>query len=486
MLWIALYFPQLPLEAQRTRPENGAVVIQQGRVIAVDDVGSAAGLIPGMRLSTARGMFPELAVLERETEQEKTVLKTLACFAGNFTPTVCVDDSDALLLEIQASLSLFGGSGKIVEGLCRGCAERGLSVHCGLAPTPQAALWFARGKGFGVSTCCLTHEALPEMLSALPLGVLGGDAKTQLTAFGFKSIGDVLNLSRAGLARRVGVEFVQNLARGLGEIPDPRVPFCFPENFESSIDLPGPASEAGMLIFPAQRLVADFCGWLAARQAGTSSCTLRLIPEQRGKSVQDLDLQLSTPTRDPSRFLRILRERLNRNVLGAPVGRLTLISGDVSPLAGNTSSLLDARVIETPIEVLIERLRARLGDDAVQGIATQPDHRPECASRSAPIGFSQKEFPLNLSRPLCLFDANESHEALPEIHGQPHRRGEALELLAGPERIESGWWDNGETCKKTPSIGDIRRDYFIARTKTREWLWIYRDNTGWYAQGTFA
>ena len=77
-----------------------------------------------------------------------------------------------------------------------------------------------------------------------------------------------------------------------------------------------------------------------------------------------------------------------------------------------------------------------------------------------------------------------------------------LKLLAGPERIESGWWDSGETRgealdtarsgqagQTVPSIGDIRRDYFVALANDGSWLWIYRDGRppgGWYVHGIFA
>ena len=58
----------------------------------------------------------------------------------------------------------------------------------------------------------------------------------------------------------------------------------------------------------------------------------------------------------------------------------------------------------------------------------------------------------------------------------PHDDGR-LELLAGPERIESGWWDGGE----------VARDYFIARAPSSALLWIFRARGGgWYLHGLFA
>jgi protein ImuB len=49
-------------------------------------------------------------------------------------------------------------------------------------------------------------------------------------------------------------------------------------------------------------------------------------------------------------------------------------------------------------------------------------------------------------------------------------------LLAGPERIESGWWDGDEAS----------RDYFVARRPDGSLAWVYRDKDGWFLHGLFA
>ena len=53
-------------------------------------------------------------------------------------------------------------------------------------------------------------------------------------------------------------------------------------------------------------------------------------------------------------------------------------------------------------------------------------------------------------------------------------------MLAGPERIESGWWDGD----------DAKRDYFIARLPDGALAWVYREggrsSPCWYVHGLFA
>src|SRR5690606_16454666 len=52
-------------------------------------------------------------------------------------------------------------------------------------------------------------------------------------------------------------------------------------------------------------------------------------------------------------------------------------------------------------------------------------------------------------------------------------------LTAGPERIESGWWDGG----------DVARDYFVAYDRRGARCWVFRERRepyGWYLHGFFG
>jgi protein ImuB len=91
-----------------------------------------------------------------------------------------------------------------------------------------------------------------------------------------------------------------------------------------------------------------------------------------------------------------------------------------------------------------------------------------------------------MARPVWLQPA----EPLPERAARPLLDGRPLQLLSGPERIESGWWDDGLAG----------RDYFIAATAEGALVWIYRERlplsrsaneeegseSGWFLQGRFG
>jgi protein ImuB len=137
----------------------------------------------------------------------------------------------------------------------------------------------------------------------------------------------------------------------------------------------------------------------------------------------------------------------------------------------NKSLLCDPRAGGEEWLRLIERLQARLGSDAVHGLGTHEDHRPERAWVAVAPGkeFSPAGKNRNSPRPLWLVEP-------------PRRLAEGeFALLAGPERIDSGWWDGAEA----------RRDYFIARTGESSLAWIYRERgpvpgENWFLHGLFA
>ncbi len=344
---------------------------------------------------------------------------------------------------------------------------------------------------------------LPAALAPLPLDCLDLEAGAcrRLVNFGISTLGGLLGLPRAGLSRRFGPALAGELARALGEVPDPRARFPFPESFRQSLELPARVEQAGALLFAARRLLESLQGWLAVRGAGVSRCTLILEHEYRAPTP--LVLGFAGHTRDGARLTRVLGERLGQLTLAAPVQALVLQADEVGELAGEEGTLPGqsgpGEGDPARVAVVLERLRARLGEDKVYGLTTVADYRPERASRKCPPdgllssrpGEGGEARPSAAPpppgpRPLWLL---EPPRPLDERQGRPWHAG-PLSLLAGPERIESGWWDEGEAPPAAPGAapaltGDLCRDYFVAANPRGEWLWIFRDARGWFLHGSF-
>jgi protein ImuB len=283
-------------------------------------------------------------------------------------------------------------------------------------------------------------------------------------------------------------------------LPDPRPRFIFPEHFVERMELPARVENALALSFAGRRLIAALCGWLSARSRGISQCTFAFeherLAQQRPPSL--LSLGFASITRNQERIDRVLFERLSRLELPAPVEALTLRAEESEPLAGRDGSLFgtsgDRSEAARSIAVLVERLQARLGHSHVFSLARVAEYRPEKASRPvAPNVLSAKKLPTattdsatNATNPPTVagqrpFWLLPYPQALREVDGRPQCNG-PLQLLTGPERIESGWWDAAEL----DALGDVRRDYFIAISRLAEWLWIFRCEEGWFLHGVFA
>jgi protein ImuB len=375
-------------------------------------------------------------------------LEAIAAWASQFTPKVSLEPPQALLLEVQGSLRLFDGRDALKRRLRSGLEEMGFAAALATAPTARAALWLARGD--------------VRSIEEVPLeAACDGEALAFLRSIGLSTVGQLLRLPREGLAHRCGSRLIDDLDRALGTAPEARVFFEPPPRFDARLELPAPVAHAEGLVFGAKRLLVQLEGLLAARQAGVRRFTLVLIDEE---AEAPIEVGLATPARSSRRMSELLNEKLSLTRLQRPVEAIRVQAQDFTPLHERTAGMFgDAGAEAEDWARLVERLRARLGHDALCGLATHPDHRPEHAWRRVEPGeWDPHDYRDPGPRPLWLVEP----QALPE---------ESFELLAGPERIESGWWDGDEA----------QRDYFIARAND-SLLWVYRESGAWFLHGYFA
>jgi len=473
-MWIAIRFPLLPLEVflrGSSTPEPFSVE-EHHCVLNCDRKAAARGVRAGMPTSAALALAPNLRVMPRDLTGETEALLGVAAWAGQFTPGVALEFPSAVLLETAGSMKLFHGPEALVESLRRGIADLGYSAVMAGAPTPRAASWLAfagEQKFIGSAT------ELEPVLAMLPTEVLSDsdEIRESLEALGIRTLGELRALPREGVARRFGQALLNDLDRALGRLPDPRNFFVPPEKFRAGIELPTEVTQAEALAFAARRLIVQLAGFLAARSGGVQRFALKLA--HRDASPTEIAVGLVAPSRDAEHFTLLLRERLGSLALRKPACSIALETDEVVPLPDpNRPLLLEEGRLAGRWEPLVERLRARLGADSVHGLACRAEHRPERAVAVAEPGASQAK-PDFGERPFWLL---ESPKPLREVGGVPQHEG-PLEFIAGPERIESGWWDDG----------DVFRDYFIARARDQSLVWIFCDRGregGWYLHGIFA
>lgn len=468
MLWLALHFPHLPLEV-RFRAADAAVPAvvseKQGsrtKVAACNKAAAASGIRRGMPLSAAVTLTAGLTVCERDLASEQEALSGLAAWANRFTPAVSLQLPAGLLLEIGGCLRLHRGLDKLLEEVRSGLNEMGFRAASACAPTAHGAWLLAKA---GKSGQVAAGEQLASILGELPVTLLQQprDVVEGLELLGAGTLGDCLHLPRAGLARRFGKGLLEELDRALGKIPEARAFFVPSPQFWRGLELPATVEAAEGLLFAVRRLLPELESYLLLHQAGLQE--LELLCHHEDMPVTVVTLGLAEPARGMERILFLLREKLGRTSLPAPVRRIELKAQRILPLAGYSGDLFEESSAQREGVFLLERLMARLGKEAVSGIAPVADHRPERAWQPCPAGCGSGT-PGNALWPLWL---------LPQP--VPCRK-DGLVLKKGPERIESGWWDGM----------DVARDYYQAQDRSGTRLWVYCDRTNgeWYVHGLFA
>jgi protein ImuB len=468
MFWLALHFPALSLEIFSRggdTPEPLAVIEKQGnrsRVKACNEAASACEVRLGMPVSAAQALVACLIVRSRDIAGEQASLASLASWAGRFTPDVSLQPPDGLLIEIGSCLRLHRGFNNLIRQISNGLNEMGYTFTHACAPTPHAAWLMAMA---GKEVAIRESAKLEKALGALPVRLLdqSQDTMASLEMVGAHTLGDCMRFPRAGMARRFGQSLLDELDRALGRLPEAREFFVPPPIFERRLELPSEVHEAEALLFASRRLLLELEGYLGLRQAGVHEFELVCSHEDVPDTV--LKVGFAEPVRALDRMQLLLRETIGRTRLAAPVHTIMLHASRIQAMELSNLDMFQDSVETGDCNLLLERLRIRLGKDAVFNIAVASDHRPELAWRHCEIGEETK-LPIKLQRPLWL---------LPKP--MPCQK-ERLELKSGPERIESGWWDGM----------DVVRDYYVAQGRNGSRLWVFRDrsNGKWFVHGLFA
>ncbi|MFL6601081.1 MAG: Y-family DNA polymerase [Steroidobacteraceae bacterium] len=421
-------------------------------------------------------------------------LERLARSAQRFTPRVSLVAPDGLLLEVKGSLHLFGGADGLIRALAQECGAIGIQPAIALAPTPLAATVAARvgkpyGKPHGYPFSVTNQAQLVGRLSSLPLAPLRWpqDVVERLARMGVRTIGQALRLPRAGFARRFGPEQLAELDRLIGRKADLRHHFQPRERFRRRRELTYELENNEAVLAVLAPVLADLGKFLQERQCGITELECRLRHRHAPPSI--CIVRLAEPVAEVARLTHLLGERLSALTLPEPVRSCELRSGlpILRVLASNPlwqpGEYGGSGGPEAP--QLIERLRARLGHEAVYGLQTLAGHRPEnawgmrepSADGSASRLAVQPPPPpwLAFRRPLWLLHAPQQ---LDELDGVPRRRG-ALRFFGDVERIETGWWDGG----------DIGRDYYTVFDIYGVQLWIFRERAEphrWFLHGVFG
>lgn len=503
-LWLCLYFPALPLEAltRNRAPASRAVVDeQQGipRVLLTSAEAAATGISSGMSINAALALDPGVELLFRQPACEQKAFSELAAWAECFTSFVTLDSSPALLLEIAGSLRLFGGINRLRDSVLAELQLQGYSANVAIAPTPLAATWLARA---GRMMCVDDPGHLHGALADLPLSCLDWPATVLegLQGIGITELGDCLRLPRDGFAKRFGCERLLQLDRALGRLADPRKAHRAVERFQLEYDLLSELDDKQLLLNVCEELLRELQHFLLVRQSAVQRLQVSFYHLEKPATRIIVGCAQAAHTADY--WLELLSIQLENFELAAPVIAIGLRSGKGQELTVESAGLPLEEVVHqsgnVSIGPVVERLIARIGARSVHGVQNVAEYRPQYAWKKKAINNARAlrcecppvywrggsaaaaskggEGDSLLRRPLWLLP---QPRRLKIVDGRPVYQG-LLTILEGPERLETGWWDEA----------GIARDYYIALSGRGVRLWVYQDRASadrrWFLHGFFG
>lgn len=418
----------------------------------------------------------------------------IAVWCLQFTPRVALKNQ-ITLLEVEQSLRLFGGEERLHQLVEQGVAELGISAMA-WAPTSLAAIACAR---VGI------HDGFAKPLGKLldPLPYESVDAVNQhgatLARLGCRSLADVRKLPRGGISRRFDSQLLLALDQAYGLRPESYPWVALPESFSAKLELPSRVDTASAMMFGARRLLLQMGGWLSARHFGVTAFTLRWChDDMRAKDAGDggeITVRTAKPTQNVEHLTRLLSENLAKVTLMAPARDLVLSATEVTPLIEDSLSLLpDARTTGEALDLVLERIEARLGKKRVLRPVLSEDTRMEWMNRWQPMDAKRPAAKVRQvpgPQPTWIF---KTPLKLDVRNDRPFYQG-PLQLLLGPERVEGGWWHR---VKDTDGDGvhsaNVSRDYWVALSQHAGPLWIFQQRlskdatagASWYLHGLFA
>ena len=469
MLWLALHFPHLSIELLAQHNESGQpiVVVDNNRVCATNEAANDQGISLGTTLATAHSICPTVLHQVKDTYAEARRLDEIADHVYRFSSLVSIQQPDCVLLEIGGSLRLFGQHQMLEEQVFHHCRSMGHSPTARVARTPWAAIALARSGARNLSD-------VPLATAGVELAGVRYDVVEQFENMGIYTLGALLDLPSNQLGKRFGKNLQTYLARLIGDVADPRRCISPSECFERQSHLLQPLQNKSHLIefdhSPMRVLVKELYIWLRNRHLACEQIEWQFYSHNRATKI--LDVHFAHGLQSATDILRITSLRLDDAELPAEVLGIGLCARQTKKHEDTIVSLFSDRTRPPAAGFdIVDELAARLGEDACQTIRSLDHHAPESGWLSTRLHGSQQ--PRDLAkissqrpqRPLWLFD-------------QPRQiEFDDLEILHGPERIQSNWWQGKP----------VARDYFVARHRLGAECWAFVDaDDRWFLHGYFS
>lgn len=466
-LWIYLHFPSLQLDVMYKQEETKALPViivddKSNEIVQLNSLAQREGIKVSMGLGTASSLCRDLQVKPYDQTIEQQTLKRIAHWLYSVTADIALSPPNGLLLKVSNMLALYQDLGHYWQVLSQHLNRLSINYQYASGYSPYAAKILATQQFNAISnnqnkllnrlkTYTLNHSDLPPKVI------------TSLQKVGVNRFADLLSLSIPELSKRFSADVVNYIGRLTGKIQHHVDFYIPPDRFEQYLELYYEVSNNLYLEKPLLKLYQLLEKYLQLRDKLASEVTIYL--HQRDTDDLTLNVAAAQGEYKAEHWLQLTKLTLESTVLAAPVVGMTLKTKRLMNKYAQRTDLFQGSQGHLSPEELTSILSAKLGQDKVKGIQVNEDDRPEIANQLCT--------PFSTQAPSVIADKLRPNLLLPA----PLPLNEQVTVMSHPERVITGWWDNNQ----------VIRDYFIGRSNSGRWLWLFRDNNKrWFVHGVFS
>ncbi|GGD77453.1 Y-family DNA polymerase [Lacimicrobium alkaliphilum] len=465
-LWLYLHFSSLQLDSLYAELNQPVVVLDKAknRIIQLNLAASECGIQHGMGLGAAASLHHNLQVAEYQQSMESDKLKDIAAWLYGCTSDIALWPPNGLLLRVHPMLSLYGGLEPYWRAVKQRLQPLELNYTYACAQTPLGARILAR---HGHKLISQTPDTLDDAIGNCPLSAtdLSTKQQHQLSRVGIKRVSELMTIRADQLSRRFSHDLAIYIGRLSGHFSHPQTFYYPAPKFRQAVALLYGIDNSQRLLPPIKTLLQRLEQFLRLHDKLTTRLQLHFT--QQDNSIIELWIVSAQPEYQAEHWEALMTLKLEGLQLSEPIHSIMLKVTELQEKQQLYQDIFAGKQGRQTSLQLVSLLQAKLGTNAIKGLCIGDDFRPERASNYSSPGFTESgpvDWPLPSMRPTLLCDP-------------PFCLNEKVSLLHGPERIQTGWWDNQP----------VHRDYFIARSIQGKWLWVYRTpESQWFIQGIFS
>ncbi|AWB67037.1 hypothetical protein C2869_11595 [Saccharobesus litoralis] len=471
MLWLYLDFPQIQLDNLLLEQANQSVAIiiidaSENNIVQLNQTALNAGIKPNMGLATALALHHDLHPLEYNEQLEHQQLKQIAEWLYQYSADIALNSPKGLYLKVDSMLALYGNFANYWQNIQQVLNSLNYQFNYAVAKTPLAAKILASTRS---QTFLLKETQQQAQLKCMPIEVLFQQRKTvqQLQRIGINTIGQLQTLPIKELNRRFDKNTINRLYQLSGQQHHGLTFFEPTLIFRQALELLFEVTNSNLLLTPIQALLKRLTLFLIQRNLVTQNIKLHLT--QKDHDALQINIASAKGQQQAAAWLRLIELKFESVVLQSPVTDICLSCNQFEPQHSIMQDMFNQQESGLAPNELINQLEAKLGEDYIFKLSLKDTFHPALASHEQKaISAVHSALPLNKqNRPLRpSFVLNK-----PQVLSEP------VELVLGPERVQTNWWDKHE----------LYRDYFVARNNAGQLHWIYRQPNGnWFTHGLFA